>query len=59
MKIYYAKAVYNNKEISAVMNALKNPAALMNGPAVKDFEKKATTIITPLDPGIAMLVNFA
>ena len=44
MKIYYAKAVYNNKEISAVMKALKNPAALMNGPAVKEFEKKATKI---------------
>ncbi len=42
MKIYYAKAVYNNKEISAVMRALKNPAALMNGPAVKEFEKKAS-----------------
>ena len=37
MKIYYAKAVYNNKEISAVMKALKNPAVLMNGPAVKKF----------------------
>ena len=37
MKIYYAKAVYNNKEISAVMKVLKNPTALMNGPAVKKF----------------------
>tara|TARA_Y100000590_G_scaffold290595_1_gene327119 strand:+ start:1873 stop:3078 length:1206 start_codon:yes stop_codon:yes gene_type:complete len=44
MKIYYAKAVYNNKEISAVLKALKNPAALMNGPAVKEFEKKASKI---------------
>ena len=44
MKIYYAKAVYNNKEISAVMKALKNPAALMNGPAVKEFEKKTSYI---------------
>ena len=44
MKIYYAKAVYNKKEISAVANVLKNPAALMNGPAVKEFEKKASKI---------------
>jgi len=44
MKIYYAKAVYNNKEISAVMRALKNPTALMNGPAVKEFEKKTSAI---------------
>ena len=44
MKIYYAKAVYNNKEISAVMKALKNPAVLMNGPAVKEFEKKTSYI---------------
>ena len=44
MKIYYAKAVYNNKEISAVMKVLKNPTALMNGPAVKKFEKKASNI---------------
>lgn len=44
MKIYYAEAVYNNKEISAVMDVLKNPTALMNGPAVKEFEKKASYI---------------
>ena len=44
MRIYYAKAVYNNKEISAVMNVLKNPTALMNGPAVKKFEKKASKL---------------
>jgi len=44
MRIYYAKAVYNNKEISAVMNVLKNPTALMNGPAVKEFEKKASKL---------------
>ena len=44
MKIYYAEAVYNNKEISAVMDVLKNPTALMNGPAVKKFEKKASNI---------------
>ena len=44
MKIYYAKAIYNNKEISAVMNVLKNPVALMDGPAVKEFEKKASYI---------------
>ena len=44
MKVHYAKAVYNNKEVSAVINVLKNPVALMNGPAVKEFEKKASNI---------------
>ena len=44
MKIFYAKAVYNNKEIAAVMKALKNPVALMNGPSVKEFEKRASNI---------------
>tara|TARA_B100001123_G_C15336108_1_gene1032875 strand:+ start:3948 stop:5147 length:1200 start_codon:yes stop_codon:yes gene_type:complete len=44
MKIYYAKAVYNNKEIKAVMNVLKNPLGLMDGPSVKILEKKVSKI---------------
>jgi len=44
MKIYYAKAVYDNKEIDAVLKTLKNPIALMDGPKVKEFEKKAAKI---------------
>ncbi len=44
MKIYYAKAVYNNKEIAAVNKTLKNPIALMDGPNVKDFEKRTAKI---------------
>jgi len=41
MKIYYGKAVYNNKEISAVTKVLKNTSLnLVDGPSVKIFEKK-------------------
>ena len=41
MRVYYAKAVYDQKEIKAVNNVLKNPTALMNGPCVQSFEQKA------------------
>jgi len=44
MKVFYAKAIYNNKEIAAVNKVLKNPTALMNGPAVKEFEQKASKL---------------
>ena len=44
MRVYYAKAVYDQKEIKAVNNVLKNPTALMNGPCVKSFEEKAAKI---------------
>ena len=44
MRVFYAKATYSNKEILAVNKALKNPTALMNGPSVKEFEKKASKI---------------
>ena len=41
MKIYYGKAIYNNKEISAVVKVLKKTSLnLIDGPAVKEFEKK-------------------
>ncbi len=44
MRVYYAKAVYDQKEIKAVNNVLKNPTALMNGPCVQSFEQKAAKI---------------
>ena len=44
MKIYYGKAVYNNKEISASMKVLRNSMTLMDGPSVKKFEKKVSKI---------------
>ena len=44
MKVYYAKAVYNSKEIRAVMNVLKNPTSLMDGPSVKILEKKVSKL---------------
>ena len=41
MKIYYGKAIYNNKEISAAVKVLKKTSLnLIDGPAVKVFEKK-------------------
>jgi CDP-6-deoxy-D-xylo-4-hexulose-3-dehydrase len=44
-KIYYGKAVYNNKEIKAVLNVLKKkPLNLMDGPSVKMLEKKVANI---------------
>ena len=40
-KIYYGKAVYDNKEIKAVNNVLKNNSLnLIDGPHVKKLEKK-------------------
>ena len=41
MKIYYGKAVYDQKEISASLKVLKNKSlTLIDGPAVKDLENK-------------------
>ena len=40
-KIYYGKAVYDNKEIRAVINVLKNNSlSLIDGPNVKKLENK-------------------
>ena len=44
MRVFYAKATYDNKEIAAVNKVLRNPTALMNGPAVKEFEYKASKL---------------
>ena len=39
-KIYYGKAVYNSKEINAVIEVLKkNSLNLIDGPSVKLLEK--------------------
>jgi CDP-4-dehydro-6-deoxyglucose reductase, E1 len=41
MKIFYGKAVYDNKEIKASLSVLKNKSlTLIDGPSVKDLEKK-------------------
>ena len=41
MRVYYGKAVYNNEEISAVADVLKNKSlTLIDGPSVKELEKK-------------------
>ena len=45
MKIYYGKAIYNNKEISAAIKVLKrNNLNLVDGPSVKNFEKKVVKL---------------
>ena len=42
-KIYYGKAVYDQKEIKAVMRVLKNNSLnLIDGPHVKILEKICT-----------------
>jgi len=44
-KIYYGRAVYNNKEINAVIKVLKNKSLnLMDGPSVKLLEMKVASI---------------
>ena len=44
-KIYYGKAVYDKKEINAVINVLKNNSLnLVDGPHVKILEKKVANI---------------
>ena len=41
MKIYYGKAVYDNKEIYAALNVLKKKSLnLIDGPSVKKLERK-------------------
>ena len=45
MKVYYGKAVYDNKEIIASLNVLKNKSlTLIDGPSVKLLEKKISKL---------------
>ena len=45
MKIYYGKAVYNHKEINAVVDVLKNNSlSLIDGPKVKKLERKVSNL---------------
>ena len=45
MKIYYGKAVYNQKEIQASLKVLKNKSlTLIDGPAVKNLESKISKL---------------
>ena len=44
-KIYYGRAVYDKKEINAVINVLKNSSlSLIDGKRVKEIEKKVSNI---------------
>ena len=44
-KIYYGRAVYDNKEIKAVLNVLKNKSlTLIDGENVKKLEKNVSKI---------------
>ena len=41
MRVLYAEAVYDDEEISAVLNVLKNnPHQLMSGENVREFEQQ-------------------
>ena len=44
MKIFYGKAVYDHKEIKASIKVLKNSMTLIDGPAVKELEKKVSKL---------------
>ena len=45
MKIYYGKAIYNNKEIAAATNVLRRKSlSLIDGPSVKQLEKKISIL---------------
>ena len=44
MKIFYGKAVYDQKEIKASIKVLKNSMTLIDGPAVKELEKKVSKL---------------
>jgi len=44
-KIYYGKAVYDKKEINAVLNVLRNDSlTLIDGKKVKELEKKVSSL---------------
>jgi CDP-4-dehydro-6-deoxyglucose reductase, E1 len=44
-KIYYGRAVYDNKEIKAVLNVLKNKSlTLIDGASVKKLEKRVSSM---------------
>ena len=44
-KIYYGRAVYDKREINAVLNVLKNDSlSLIDGNKVKELEKKISQI---------------
>ena len=44
-KIYYGRAVYDKKEINAVINVLKNSSlSLIDGKRVKEIQKKVSNI---------------
>ena len=45
MRVFYGKAVYDNKEINAALGVLKNKSlTLIDGPSVKELEKKISKI---------------
>ena len=45
MRVLYAEAVYDDEEISAVLNVLKNnPHQLMSGENVREFEQQVAKI---------------
>ena len=48
MKVYYGKAIYNQKEIQASLKVLKDKSlTLIDGPAVKELEGKRCEYLNP------------
>ena len=44
-KVYYGKAVYDSREIEAVLKVLKNNSlSLVDGPSVKKLENKVSKL---------------
>ena len=52
MRVYYGKAVYGKAEIAAAIDVLKNKSiSLIDGPSVKDLEKKISKVSFKLESG--------
>ena len=47
-KIYYGRAVYDKKEINAVIDVLNNSLTLTDGKKVKDLERKVSKIFVKI-----------
>ena len=53
MRVFYGKAVYGKEEIAAAIDVLKNKSiSLIDGPAVKELEKRLSHIKKPINLSI-------
>ena len=59
-KIYYGKAVYDNKEINAVLKVLKNNSlTLIDGPHVKKLEKEICKLFGKIRTYVTSVTNLS